>query len=164
MNRKWQNILLVLLPVLIVGFIIYNAGVMSRIYILENGLNQDSKVCKVRILPDRYDLSLKSGESCILNLAILNQGNFILPASGSNPVHLSYHVLDKKKKILEYENERFALPNDLRPDTETKINIELLLKMEPGDYILEFDMVEEGVCWFGDKGSPTTLVKLHIKD
>ena len=35
MSRKWETILLVVLPVLIMGFIIYNAGVMSRIYMLE---------------------------------------------------------------------------------------------------------------------------------
>lgn len=35
--------------------------------------------------------------------------------------------------------------------------------LSPGEYLLEFDLVEEGRAWFGDKGSPTTLVRLLVE-
>jgi uncharacterized membrane protein len=162
MSRKWETILLVVLPVLIMGFIIYNAGVMSRIYTLENGLDQDSKICQARILPDKYDVSALSGDDIQLNVEILNQGNYIWMRGGSNPVCLSYHILDGQKRMLVFDNARYELPNNLRPEDSVKINVDLLADLEPGDYVVEFDMVEEGSYWFAEKGSPTSLVKLHI--
>ena len=162
MNRKWETILLIFLPVLIVGLIIYNAGIMSRIYMVENGLDQESRICKARILPDQYDITINKGEKIRLNMELLNQGNFIWFRGGSHAVHLSYHILDGQKKMFKYDNQRYELPHDIRPDADIKIDMEILPKLEPGDYILEFDMVEEGLSWFGEKGSPTTLVKLHI--
>lgn len=164
MNRKRETILLVVLPILILGLIIYNAEIMSKIYMVENGLDQESKICKARILPDQYDITVKKGEKIRLNIEVLNQGNFIWMHGGENAVHLSYHVLDNQKKILIYENPRFDLPNDMRPDADTKIEVEFLPDLEPGDYILQFDLVEEKVTWFEDKGSPTALVKLHIAE
>ena len=162
MSRKWETILLVVLPVLIIGFIIYNAGVMSRIYTLENGLDQDSKICQARILPDKYDVSAQTGDDIQLNVEILNQGNYIWMRGGSNPVGLSYHILDGQKRMLVFDNARYELPNNLRPEDSVKINVDLLMDLEPGDYVVEFDMVEEGSYWFAEKGSPTSLVKLHI--
>jgi hypothetical protein len=162
MSRKWETILLVVLPVLIIGFIIYNAGVMSRIYMLENGLDQDSKICQARILPDKYDVSAKTGDAIQLNVEILNQGNYIWMRGGSNPVYLSYHLLDQKKQVLVFDNPRYELPHDLRPDDSCKISVEIPVDLEPDNYLLEFDMVEEGSYWFAEKGSPTSLVKLHI--
>jgi len=162
MSRKWESILLVVLPVLIIGFIIYNAGVMSRIYMLENGLDQDSKICQARILPDKYDVSAKTGDNIQINIEILNQGNYIWMRGGSNPVYLSYHLLDQKKQVLVFDNPRYELPHDLRPDDSCKISVEIPVDLEPDNYLLEFDMVEEGSYWFAEKGSPTTLVKLHV--
>lgn len=164
MSRKWETILLVVLPVLIIGFIIYNAGVMSRIYMLENGLDQDSRICQARILPSQYDVSVEVGDKIQLNVEILNQGNYIWMRGGSNPVCLSYHILDGQKQMLVFDNARYELPHDLRPEDSVKISADLLLGLEPGDYVLEFDMVEEGSYWFAEKGSPTSLVKVHIAD
>ena len=144
MSRKWETILLVVLPVLIIGFIIYNAGVMSRIYMLENGLDQDSKICQARILPDKYDVSAKTGDNIQINIEILNQGNYIWMRGGSNPVYLSYHLLDQKKQVLVFDNPRYELPHDLRPDDSCKISVEIPVDLEPDNYLLEFDMVEEG--------------------
>lgn len=162
MSRKWETILLVVLPVLIIGFIIYNAGVMSRVYLLENGLDQDSKICKARLLPDKYYISAKVGDVIQLNMEVLNQGNYIWMHGGNNPVHLSYHLLDEKRQVLVFDNARYELPLNLRPEDSVKINVNLPVDFEPGDYVVEFDMVEEGNYWFAEKGSPTSLVKLHI--
>ena len=33
---------------------------------------------------------------------------------------------------------------------------------EPGNYILEVDLVQEQVAWFRDKGSPTAQTKVTV--
>ncbi|WP_054693733.1 hypothetical protein [Syntrophomonas palmitatica] len=84
MNRKWETLLLVVLGLLIIGAVVYNARVMSRIYMVENGLDQDNKVCKARILPNQYDISIKQGEKVKMNLVVANEGNFIWMKGGSS--------------------------------------------------------------------------------
>lgn len=163
MNRKWEVVLLVALPLVIMGMIIYNAGIMSTIYMTENGIDKDSKIYRARISPDKYDVTINEGGKINLNLELLNQGSFIWLRSGDQPVHLSYHILDENKEMLKFDNDRVILPTDMRPDDETKIDLEIYPYVGTGNYILEFDMVEENTAWFGDKGSPTTLVKLHVK-
>jgi hypothetical protein len=162
-NRRLETTLLIVLPIIILGMIIYNAAIMSRIYMTENGLNQESKIYKARILPDQYDITVKSADKIRLNVELLNQSSFIWLQGGNQAVHLSYHVRDGSKKILAYDTERYDLPYNMRPDDDVKINVEMNPSLQPGDYILELDLVEEGVAWFGDHGSPTTLVKLHVK-
>lgn len=164
MKKKWENVLIFLLPVLIFAAIAYNARVMSNIYMTENGLNQDSKICNARIMPDRYEINIKQGQKTVLHIVVANQGNFIWTKGGSQPVALSYHLLDSNKKMLVLDNPRTELPHDIRPDAEYTADVEISFNQVSGDYILEFDMVEEGVTWFGLKGSPTTLVKLHVSE
>ena len=164
MRKNFETVLLIVLPILIVAAMYYNAEAMNRIFIIEKGLDLENKVCQARILPDQYNLTITKGDKVFLNMKILNQGNFIWSNSGDYVVKLSYHVLDQGRNVLEFENQRFGLPAEVRPNTEVEIDIELQPQLETGDYILEFDLVEEGRTWFKEKNSPTALVKLHIND
>jgi len=55
-----------------------------------------------------------------------------------------------------------GIPKDLKPGEETEMPLQITAPKTPGDWILSLDMVQEGVAWFGDKGSPTTKVKVAI--
>ena len=35
--------------------------------------------------------------------------------------------------------------------------------IKPGEYLLELDMVQEGVSWFGLKGSPTIKLRVRVE-
>ena len=50
---------------------------------------------------------------------------------------------------------RTTLPHDLRPGDEAELVLIVTAPPIEGEYLLEIDMVHEGVTWFYQKGSPT---------
>jgi len=57
---------------------------------------------------------------------------------------------------------RYGIPKDLAPGEETETPLVVTAPMEPGDYILEIDVIQEQVAWFSDKGSPTAKTKITV--
>jgi hypothetical protein len=57
---------------------------------------------------------------------------------------------------------RYGLPKDLKPGEETEVPLLVSAPKEPGDYILEVDLVQEQVAWFSDKGSQTARAKVTV--
>jgi hypothetical protein len=56
---------------------------------------------------------------------------------------------------------RTALAADLPPGGETELTLPVGAPKEPGDYVLEIDMIHEGVTFFHEKGSET--LRLNVK-
>jgi hypothetical protein len=57
---------------------------------------------------------------------------------------------------------RYGISKDLKPGEETEIPLAVTAPKEPGEYILEVDLVQEQVAWFSDKGSPTARAKVTV--
>lgn len=57
---------------------------------------------------------------------------------------------------------RYGISKDLKPGEETEIPLTVTAPKEPGDYLLEVDLVQEQVAWFSDKGSPTARAKVTV--
>ena len=70
--------------------------------------------------------------------------------------------LDKDGKPASETEGHSGISKDLKPGEEAEMTLQITAPKQPGDYILGLDMVQEGVTWFGDKGSPTTKVKVTV--
>ena len=57
---------------------------------------------------------------------------------------------------------RHGLLKDLKPGEETEVSLLVSAPKQPGEYILEVDLVQEQVGWFSDKGSPTARAKVTV--
>ncbi len=57
---------------------------------------------------------------------------------------------------------RYGIAKDLKPGEEEEVPLSITAPKDPGDYILEIDLVQEGVTWFSDKGSPTARTNLAV--
>lgn len=57
---------------------------------------------------------------------------------------------------------RYGIGKDLRPGEETEVPLTITAPAQPGDYILEVDLLQEQVAWFSDKGSPTAKTKITV--
>ena len=57
---------------------------------------------------------------------------------------------------------RYGIPKDLASGEETEVPLLITAPKEPGDYILEIDLVQEQVAWFSEKGSPTAKTKITV--
>src|ERR1051325_3213440 len=60
----------------------------------------------------------------------------------------------KPDGTLVADDGRYGLGKDLKPGEETELPLLVTAPKEPGEYILEVDLLQEQVAWFGDKGSP----------
>jgi len=119
---------------------------------------------KAQIIADSMPKSAKAGTIIILPVKVKNLSNFTWPAKSSNPVHLSYHWLDKDgKKAVVWDGVRTILPKDLAPGEELLLNPKIEVPKTIGNYILELDLVQEKIAWFGKKGSATVKTTIIVK-
>jgi hypothetical protein len=57
---------------------------------------------------------------------------------------------------------RIGLPEDLAPGRETTAALLIRAPAEPGDYVLDLDLVQEQVTWFNERGSQTAKTKVTV--
>jgi hypothetical protein len=84
------------------------------------------------------------------------------PASAFQ-LELGNHWLDPNGKNLINDDGREALPHDLKPGETITIPLTINTPRISGKYILEIDMLQEGVSWFGLRGSKTLGVPVTIE-
>jgi SAM-dependent methyltransferase len=80
---------------------------------------------------------------------------------GRYQINLGNHWLDESGRMLNRDDARSPLPADLAPGGEAELKLRVRLPREPGDYILELDMVQEMYAWFADRGSQTARVAVR---
>ncbi len=83
--------------------------------------------------------------------------------SSSYEIHLAYHWLDEEGKVIVYEAVPSPLPYDLEPGDEVLILARVNAPDAAENYILEFDMVQEDVAWFKNKGVQTLRVPIVVE-
>ena len=64
--------------------------------------------------------------------------------------------------MLTRDNLRNFFKEQLKPGEERIVGLSIMAPEETGRYLIEIDIVWEGVTWFKDKGNPTTIVKLLV--
>jgi len=58
---------------------------------------------------------------------------------------------------------RYGISKDLKPGEETEVPLAVTAPKEPGDYVLEIDMIHEGVTFFHEKGSKTLRMNVKVE-
>jgi len=116
----------------------------------------------IEISSSSTHLTAFQGEKVMLTFKIANHlKKSIRPG---NNYFLSYHLLDKSGNIISYDNPRFGFPVVLRRMKTTEFSIPVFFGYEnPGNYIIEFDIVKEGEYWGSSKNWETAKINLHLK-
>lgn len=79
-----------------------------------------------------------------------------------NAVHLSYHWLDGKGKVVVFDGLRTPLSSDLRPGESVKLKATIQAPDRPGSYTLEITLVQEGVDWFPDRDGDKLVIPISV--
>lgn len=103
------------------------------------------------------------GGKVFFTLKIVNRGRLGWRPQEPHPYSISYHILDANGAILKHDNRRYPLPQKVRPARSVEMRVALRCPLEAGRYILEFDLLREGLLWFKDRGSKTAKVDLLVK-
>ena len=69
---------------------------------------------------------------------------------------------DGEKLVTDMDG-RYGIGPDLKPGEEAQVPLAITAPKEPGEYILEVDLVQEQVAWFHDKGSPMARARIRVE-
>jgi 4-amino-4-deoxy-L-arabinose transferase-like glycosyltransferase len=104
-------------------------------------------------------LTLSTGERVTLDLTVRNMSNVTWQGrqwhADAFQIAVGNHWLNGAGNVVSNDDGRTALAEDLRPGETTTMRLVVNAPAQRGDYILEVDLVQEGVSWFGLKGSQT---------
>jgi len=79
-----------------------------------------------------------------------------------HPVFISYHLLNTKRDMVEYDNIRTSFNKRMGTDESAMVDLMVNAPSKKGEYYLEVDIVKGKVAWFKNKGSKTILIPLSI--
>ena len=97
---------------------------------------------------------LAPGVEVTVPLTITNTGALTWPATGKKPVQIGYHwMADDGVTLLVLEGVRTSLVEDVPSDTKIKVVATVKTPDRPGQYVIWWDLVHEGVTWFSDAGA-----------
>lgn len=110
---------------------------------------------------------LRRQEQAALQVTVRNESALPWAArergGGRYQVSLGNHWLDETGKTVINDDGRAALLKPLKPGESVKLKLVVNAPRQPGNYLLEVDMLQEGVSWFALQGSPTIRVPVRVE-
>jgi hypothetical protein len=103
----------------------------------------------------RIETRADAGSRSTAVVEVRNTGTQTWVPNGA--VRLSYHWLSTNGEMLMRDGERTTLARPVRPGETTHLCATFIVPAQPGRYQLAWDMVNEGVGWFADRGTSSQL-------
>lgn len=145
---------------------------------LNNVNTEPERPCASAPLPDngykaKITLSdppakLRPGQKQIIQVKVQNSGEALWKVRGCGEDNKFYIATGNQwlkaegEQLVTRMDGRHGLPNNLKPGEEVEVPLQITAPNEPGEYILEVDLVQEQVAWFHEKGSETAKVKVTV--
>ena len=111
--------------------------------------------------PPVTKIEAQPGEVVKLPVRVENRSEAPFP-HGKATFGLSYHLLSDGGEMLKFDNARSYFEAPLQPGSSLVIELSIQAPVGPGAYLLELDLVWEGMWWLKEKGNPTATIKLIV--
>jgi SAM-dependent methyltransferase len=119
---------------------------------------------RARIEAPAGPLEAEPGASVTVPVRVRNDGDFAWPAGlERRPVAVGNHWLGAAGALVRRDDGRALLPRDVRPGEAVELALEVTAPDRSGDYVLELDLVQEGVAWFAERGSKPARVPVTVQ-
>jgi hypothetical protein len=110
---------------------------------------------------------LPPAHSEIISVTIRNTSGQVWQVKGQDDGRYYLNVgnawLDERQNLINNLDGRANLPYDIWPNESVTIPLKIKTPAMPGNYILEIDLVQEGVAWFKGRGSTTLQIALKVE-
>ena len=117
----------------------------------------------VRIEHADIPRSVVAGIELVADATIRNDSWRTLRSEGvGHPIFVSYRWLDRRRRPIVQEGLRSPLPRPVQPGESCHVALRVKTPDAAGDYVLELDLVEEGVTWFSEAGVPPLRVPVSV--
>ncbi|TMC25638.1 MAG: hypothetical protein E6J27_14750, partial [Chloroflexi bacterium] len=103
-----------------------------------------------------------ASQAATVPVTITNAGRGTIPVTSSYPVDLGYHWYTSTGQTALWDGARTKLPADLPAGATVSVQAQVTAPPQGGNYTLRFDLVQEGVSWFSNKGVPTGNVTATV--
>ena len=97
-----------------------------------------------------------------LAVTVVNRSSLDWAPFEQSGIALGNHWLTADGEILVWSDGRTPLPETLPIGSTIALALAVMTPSRPGDYLLELDMVEEGVTWFAEKRAPSRYVPVSV--
>ena len=112
---------------------------------------------RMEFVGDKPPAIIPAGTPVTFRIQVSNVGRVPWPADGDagtkGIVRLGAHLLRADEEEVEWDGGRASLSHDMAAGESTEIAFDFKTPVQPGAYIIEFDMVAEHVTWFEDFGA-----------
>ena len=123
----------------------------------------DDSWFQAAIQPQDMLLSASAGETITQTVIITNTSVRTWPSAGARPVYLSYHwIQPATRRVLILDGVRTSLPRDLAPGESTRVAARVEVPAQLGALTLQWDLVQEDVTWFSERGSAVADVQVDV--
>jgi len=75
----------------------------------------------------------------------------------------AYHIYVPSGAVLVWDGVRTALPTAVAPGQAVTLGVIVKMPAAPGTYLVQFDVVQEGVAWFSGQGVPMGSATLQAQ-
>ena len=111
--------------------------------------------------------TVRTNQTTTIQVIVRNESDVTWPARerlfGPYQVGLGNHWLDATGRTVTSEDGFTALRQDLNPGEERELPLTVRSPRASGEYLLQIDMVQKGVTWFGHKGSKTLRIPMRVE-
>jgi hypothetical protein len=107
-------------------------------------------------------LTARPGERLTVPVDIGNRGPWPWPATGRHRFGVGYHVKRADGTPVVSRDAPAPLPMDLAPGVSVVIQMPLSVPLQPGEYLVEWDGVQEAVTCFGWRGTTPSQTRLTV--
>ena len=123
-------------------------NLITRENLYEKQLVLEDDYYDVTIKPTPRGITSKPQESLKVEVEIINNSKSRYSSESSYPINISYHIYDQNKQTVIFDGLRTRLPKTIYPDEIFKTVISVISPEKGGNYLLQIDLVKEGIAWF----------------
>ena len=103
---------------------------------------------------------LVAGRVAPLRVRVRNDSPVSWPASAQLRVGDHWRAPDGRSLVLD--DARTGIESAVDPGGECEVQLDVFAPIQPGEYELEVDLVQEGISWFADRGSSTLRLPVTV--
>jgi SAM-dependent methyltransferase len=102
------------------------------------------------------------GAVLLIQVDVANRSPVEWPVTAENQIKVGNHWYNAAGETIRHDDGRTALPAPLAPGEHVVLPLDCIAPADPGTYVLEIDLVQEGVAWFAQHGSGTRRIDVIV--
>jgi hypothetical protein len=107
---------------------------------------------------------MQAGQEFTLPVHVVNASREVWSQRLVGPLALGNHWFDASGELMVVQDDgRAPLLQVMNPDDSVTLRLTLHAPLEPGDYIVELDLVHEGLTWFAHRGSGVVRFRVGVR-